>query len=41
MGGAIYEMSAAEKELFRQKMAEIDEADAGNRETLPPTSTLV
>ncbi len=30
-------MSAAEKELFKQKMAEIDEADAGNGETPPPT----
>ncbi len=28
-------MSAAEKELFKQKMVEIDEADANNGETHP------
>ncbi len=41
MGGAIQKMSAVEKELFRRKMAEIDEADAGNGETLPPTPTPI
>ncbi len=34
---AYQKMSAAEKELFKQKMVEIDEADAGDRETPPPT----
>ncbi len=34
---AYQKMSAAEKELFKQKMVEIDEADAGNGETPPPT----
>ncbi len=34
---AYQKMSAAEKELFKQKMVEIDEADAGDGETPPPT----
>ena len=34
-------MSAAEKEMFKQKMEEIDEADAGDGETPPPTPTPV
>jgi hypothetical protein len=34
-------MSAVEKEVLKQKMAEIDEADAGDGETLPPTPTPV
>jgi hypothetical protein len=37
MEQAYQKMSAAEKELFKQKMVEIDEADAGNGETPPPT----
>jgi hypothetical protein len=38
---AYQKMTAAEKEVFKQKMAEINEADAGNRETPPPTPTPV
>jgi hypothetical protein len=38
---AYKKMSAAEKEVFTQKMAEINEVDAGNGETLPPTPTPV
>jgi hypothetical protein len=34
-------MTAAEKEVFKQKMVKIDEADAGNRETPPPTPTPI
>ncbi len=34
---AYQKMSAAEKELFKQKMVEIDEEDAGDGETPPPT----
>jgi hypothetical protein len=34
-------MTAAEKEVFKRKMAEIDEADAGNGETPPPTPTPI
>jgi hypothetical protein len=34
-------MSTAEKKVFKQKMAEIDEADIDNRETPPPTPTPV
>jgi len=35
-------MSAAEKEIFKKKMAEIDEADAGvDKESPPPTPTPV
>ncbi len=37
MEQAYQKMSAAEKELFKQKMVEIDEADASNEETPPPT----
>jgi hypothetical protein len=33
---AYKKMSAMEKEVFKQKMAEIDEADAGNGKTPPP-----
>ena len=39
---AYQKMSAAEKEIFKQKMAEIDEADAGgDDESPPPTPTPV
>jgi hypothetical protein len=38
---AYKKMSAVEKEVFKQKMAEIDKADAGNGETSPPTPTPV
>jgi hypothetical protein len=38
---AYQKMTAAEKEVFKQKMAEIDEADAGDGETPPPTPTPV
>jgi hypothetical protein len=34
-------MTAAEKRVFKQKMAEYDEADADDGETPPPTSTPV
>ena len=34
-------MTVAEKEVFKQKMAEIDEADADDGEILPPTPTPV
>jgi hypothetical protein len=34
-------MSATEKEVFKQNMAEYDEADANDGETPPPTSTPV
>ncbi len=33
--------SAAEKEVFKQRMAEINEADPGDGETQPPTPTPV
>ena len=37
---AYQKMSAAEKEMFKKKMAEIDEADAGvDKESPPPTPT--
>ena len=40
--GAYQKMSAAEKEMFKKKMVEIDEADAGcDEESLPPTPTPV
>ncbi len=38
---AYKKMSAVEKKVFKQKMEEIDEADASNGETLPPTPTPV
>jgi hypothetical protein len=38
---AYKKMSAMEKEVFKQKMAKIDKADAGDRETPPPTPTTV
>ena len=39
---AYQKMSAAEKEIFKKKMAEIDEADAGvDEESTPPTPTPV
>ena len=38
---AYQKMTATEKEVFRQKMAEIDEADADDREAIPPTPTPV
>jgi hypothetical protein len=38
---AYKKMSATEKEVFKQKMAEIDKADAGDGETPPPTPTPV
>ena len=39
---AYQKMSAAEKEIFKKKMAEIDEADAGvDKESPPPTPTPV
>ena len=38
---AYKKMSTTEKEVFKQKMAEIDEADAGDWETPPPTPTPV
>jgi hypothetical protein len=39
---AYQKMSAAEKEMFKKKMAEIDEADAGcDDEFPPPTPTPV
>ena len=34
-------MTAAEKEVFKRKMAEYDEADANDGETPPPTPTPV
>ena len=34
-------MTAAENEVFKQKMAECDEADADDGETPPPTPTPV
>jgi hypothetical protein len=34
-------MSAAEKEVFKRKMVEINKAEASNRETPPPTPTPV
>ena len=34
-------MTAAEKEVFRQKMAEIDEEDADDGEATTPTPTPV
>ena len=34
-------MTAAEKEVFKKKMAEYDEADANNGETSPPIRTPV
>jgi hypothetical protein len=38
---AYQKMTATEKEVFKQKMVEINKADAGNGETLPPTPTPV
>ncbi len=39
---AYQKMSAVEKEIFKMKMAEIDEADASvNKESPPPTPTPV
>jgi hypothetical protein len=38
---AYQKMTATEKEVFKQKMAEINKADAGDGETLPPTPTPV
>ena len=39
---AYQKMSAAEKDIFKKKMAEIDEADAGvDEESPPPTPTPV
>ncbi len=39
---AYQKMSATEKEMFKKKMAEIDEADAGgDKESPPPTPTPV
>ncbi len=39
---AYQKMSAAEKEIFKKNMAEIDEADAGvDEESPPPTPTPV
>jgi hypothetical protein len=34
-------MTAAEKEVFKQMMVEIDEADAGNGDTPPPNPTPI
>ena len=34
-------MTIAEKEVFKRKMAEIDEADNDDGEILPPTPTPV
>jgi hypothetical protein len=38
---AYQKMTAAEKEVFKQKMAEFDEADAYDGETPPPTPTPI
>jgi hypothetical protein len=38
---AYQKMSTAEKEVFKRKMAEIDEADVNDGETPPPTPTPV
>ena len=38
---AYWKMTAAEKEVFKRKMAEIDEADADDGEAMPPTPTPV
>ena len=39
---AYQKMSAVEKEIFKKKMAEIDEADAGSdNESPPPTPTPI
>jgi hypothetical protein len=39
---AYQKMSAVAKEIFKKKIAEIDEADAGgNKESPPPTSTHI
>ena len=39
---AYQKMSAAEKDIFKKKMAEIDEADTGvDEESPPPTPTPV
>ena len=38
---AYQKMTAAKKEVFKRKMAEYDEADADDGETLPPTPTPV
>jgi hypothetical protein len=38
---AYQKMTVAEKEVFKRKMAEYDEADADNGETPPPTPTPV
>jgi hypothetical protein len=34
-------MSAVEKEVFKQKMTQINKAGAGNGETPPPTPTPI
>ncbi len=38
---AYHKITATEKEVFKQKMAEYDEADADDGETPPPTPTPV
>jgi hypothetical protein len=38
---AYQKMTAAEKEVFKRKMVEYDEANADDRETPPPTPTPV
>ena len=41
MERAYQKMTAAEKEVFKRKMAEYDETDADDGETPPPTPTPV
>ncbi len=41
MEQAYQKMSAVEEELFKQKMVKIDEVDAGDGETPPPTPISV
>ena len=41
MERAYQKMTAAEKEVFKRKIAECDEADADDGETPPPTPTPV
>jgi hypothetical protein len=41
MEQAYQKMSAVEKAVFKQKMSEINEADADGGETPPPTPTPV
>ena len=41
MERAYQKMTAAEKEVFKRKMAEYDQVDAGDGETPPPTPTPV